>query len=68
MTPSELKTLIDSDPTAKALFAAGNDSACALRIDSKCRDIVATGIAGKLVVEPGTPKSVRTDGIVIQTK
>jgi len=31
MTPSELKTLIDSDPTAKALFAAGNDSACAVR-------------------------------------
>ncbi len=31
MTPSELKTLIESDATAKALFDAGNDSACAVR-------------------------------------
>lgn len=39
-----------------------------LRIDAKCRDVVVTGIAGKLVVEPGAPASVKTDGIVIQTK
>lgn len=31
MTPAELKSLIDSDTTAAALFAAGNDSACAVR-------------------------------------
>lgn len=31
MTPAELKTLINSDPQAKAYFDAGNDSACAVR-------------------------------------
>ena len=31
MTPAELYTLIQSDPQAKALFAAGNDTACATR-------------------------------------
>ena len=31
MTPSELLTLIQSDATAAAFFAAGNDTACALR-------------------------------------
>jgi hypothetical protein len=31
MTPAELYTLIQSDPQAKALFAASNDTDCALR-------------------------------------
>ena len=31
MTPSELYALIQSDPQAKALFAAGNDTECAVR-------------------------------------
>ncbi len=31
MTPAELYTLIQSDAQAKALFAAGNDTACATR-------------------------------------
>ena len=31
MTPSELYSLIQSDPQAKALFAAGNDTDCAAR-------------------------------------
>ena len=31
MTPAELYTLIQSDAQAKALFAAGNDTACAVR-------------------------------------
>ena len=31
MTPSELYTLIQSDAQAKALFAAGNDTDCAVR-------------------------------------
>lgn len=31
MTPSELRTLINNDPQAKAYFDAGNDSACAVR-------------------------------------
>jgi hypothetical protein len=31
MTPADLYTLIQSDPQAKALFAAGNDTDCAVR-------------------------------------
>ena len=32
MTPAELKTLIESDATASALLAAGNDNDCAARL------------------------------------
>lgn len=31
MTPAELKTLIEADAAALALFEAGNDAACAVR-------------------------------------
>lgn len=39
-----------------------------LRINKACRDIVVRGVVGKLVVEDGAPKSVKTDQVVIQAK
>jgi len=56
MTPSELYTLIQSDAQAKALFAAGNDTDCAMRcgaIAPKLRQPVPASIMRKTLAIRG---------------